>query len=163
MANQQTTEFAVLEASPPGIAARQLVGAKIVKTSGVFDWVDPSDTDTLQICRVPVDSNLLSLKLGYEDFGTTLTVQIGFYKVGDPGGVIDINAIGVDLAFGTATTGMVEQRYLTQNIDTVGEFMWELANLADRPSYEEMDIVLTVTAETSAVTKAIAWIIEYTL
>ena len=91
MANQQTTEFAVLEASPPGIAARQLVGAKIVKTSGVFDWVDRSDTDTLQLCGVPGDSHLRSIKLDYEDFGTTLPVQMGFSKVGDPGGDVEIN------------------------------------------------------------------------
>ena len=163
MANQQTTEFALLEASPPGIADRQLVGAASVTTHGSFEWVTPSDTDTLQICRVPVDSTLISLKLGNDDFGTTLTVDVGFYEAGEPGAVINSDALCTALPYGTAVTEPAEVRYEVLDQDTTGEFMWELAGLSERPSYNEMDIVFTVTAETSAVTATATWIVQYTL
>lgn len=171
MGNQASTELALLEASPPGVADRQLVGAASVKTSGTFEWDTPTSGDTLQLARVPVDSKLISLKIGWDDMGTTLTIDIGFYKVGSPGAVIDQDGLCTALVGGTILPaaadlvlfGLTELRYETQGIDTTGEMMWELANLSDRPSYEQMDIVITATADSSAVTSTVSWIIEYTV
>ncbi|KKL87045.1 hypothetical protein LCGC14_1938620, partial [marine sediment metagenome] len=50
----------------------------------------------------------------------------------------------------------------TQEINTIAERMWELANLAARPNYDQFDIVLTVVTGTSPVAGTVSWYIEYT-
>lgn len=162
MANTQSTELALLEASPPGIADRQKVGAKSVTTTGNAEFDAVTAADTLQICRVPVDSNLISIQMGFDDLGGTETIDVGFYQAGAPGAVINADAI-IDGLSVAAAVAFAQYRYHTLNIDTTGKFMWELAGLAARPDYEEMDIVLTSATTTTPIDATVAWIIEYTL
>ena len=162
MANTQSTELAFLEASPPGVADRQKVGATHVVTSGNAEFDAVTAADTLQICRVPVDSVLISIQMAFDDLGGTETVDVGFYKAGAPGAVIDLDAIIDGLSVASAVA-LAEYRYHTLDIDTTGKFMWELAGLAARPDYDEMDIVLTSATTTTPIDATVAWIIKYTL
>ena len=57
---------------------------------------------------------------------------------------------------------MTEYRFETQEINTIEEEMWELANLSAKPTYPQMDIVLTVVGDTTAAAGTVSWYIEYT-
>ena len=160
MANTQSTEFALLEASPPGIADRQAVGGAHVVTLGNRNFDAVTTGDTLQICRVPADAVLLSIQMAFDDLGGTETIDVGFYEVGTPGTVIDVDAIIDGLSVASAVS-YAEYRFSAPDIDTTGERMWELAGLADRPAYEQMDIVLTSATTTTPIDATVAWIIEY--
>lgn len=160
MANTQSTGFAFLEASPPGIADRQAVGGAHVVVIGNSEFDAVTAADTLQICRVPVDAVLLSIKMGFDDLGGTETIDVGFYKVGAPGAVLDVDAIIDGLSVASAVA-FAEYRFSAPDIDTTGERMWELAGLSAKPDYSQMDIVLTSATTTTPIDATVAWIIEY--
>jgi hypothetical protein len=161
MANTQSTSLALLEASPPGVADRQAVGAAHLVTLGNAEFDAVTVADTLQICRVPVDSVLVSIQMAFDDLGGTETIDVGFYKVGSPGAAVDVDAIIDGLSVASAVA-LAEYRYHTLDIDTTGKRMWELAGLASRPDYEEIDIVLTSATTTTPIDATVAWIIVYT-
>lgn len=162
MANTQSAEIALLYASPPGIADRNLVGSSHVRTQGTVEFNATTAADTLQICRLPVDAVLTSVKFAFDDVGTSGTFDIGFYQVGEPGTVIDLDAIGTVIDVGAADISFTEYRFEDLDIDTNGDRIWELAGLSDRPSYEEVDLVITVAASNTVTAKTVSWIIEYT-
>ncbi len=166
MADTQSPNIAQLESSPREIADRRISGSAKVIEKGTVEFT-PNANDTLTVARVPVDATLDSLRFAFDDLGGTITIDIGFYKVpvqgaGTPGAVVDQNAIGTLVAASTASA-MTELRFETQEINTIIERMWELANLSARPDYEQFDIVLTVVTGTTPAAGTVSWYIEYTL
>ena len=166
MADTQSANIAQLESSPREIADRRISGSAKVIEKGTVEFT-PNASDTLTVARVPVDSTLDSLRFAFDDLGGTITIDIGYYKVpvegaGTPGAVVDQNAIGTLVAASTASA-MTELRFETQEINTIIERQWELANLAARPDYEQFDIVLTVVTGTTPAAGTVSWYIEYTL
>ena len=166
MADTQSANIAQLESSPREIADRRISGSAKVIEKGTVEFT-PNANDTLTVARVPVDATLDSLRFAFDDLGGTITIDIGFYKVpvqgaGTPGAVVDQNAIGTLVAASTASA-MTELRFETQEINTITERMWELANLSARPDYEQFDIVLTVVTGTTPAAGTVSWYIEYTL
>lgn len=167
MANTNSPEIALLEASPRGIADRQLTGSDSVRTKGTVEFTPTAADDTCVIARVPVNATLDSLRFAFDDLGGTITLDIGFYQVpaigtSAPGTVIDQNALGTLIDVSTAAIAMTEYRFETQEINTIMEEMWELANLSAKPSYPQVDIVLTVVGDTTAAAGTVSWYIEYT-
>ena len=166
MANTNSPNITLLEASPRGIADRRTGASAKVIEKGTVEFTANAN-DTLTVCRLPVDSTLDSLRFAFDDLGGTITIDIGYYKVpvagaAAPGAVVDQNAIGTLVAASTASA-MTELRFETQEINTINERQWELANLAARPSYEDFDIVLTVVTGTTPAVGTVSWYIEYTL
>lgn len=167
MANTNSPNITLLEASPRGIADRRVSGSAKVIEKGTVEFT-PTAADTLTVARVPVDATLDSLRFAFDDNGATITIDCGFYRApvtgsAAPGTVVDQNALITLLDTSTAALAMTEQRFETQEINTIAERMWELANLADRPSYEYFDIVLTVVTGTTPTAGTVSWYIEYTL
>lgn len=166
MANTSSPNITLLEATPRGIADRRVSGSSKVIEKGTVEFTATAD-DTLTIARVPVDATLDSLRFAFDDLGGTITLDGGFYQVpaiggSTPGAVIDQNAL-MTLVVASSAAAMTENRFETQDIDTISERMWELANLAARPSYEQMDFVLTVVTGTTPAEATVSWYIEYTL
>lgn len=166
MANTSSPEITLLEATPRGIADRRVSGSNTVTSKGTVEFT-PTASDTCTLVRVPTDATLDSLQLAFDDNGGTITIDIGFYQVhaiggSTPGAVIDQNALGTLIDTSTAAIAMTEYRFETQEINTISERMWELANLAARPLYEQVDIVLTVVTGTTPAAGTISWYIEYT-
>lgn len=167
MANTNSPNITLLEASPRGIADRRVSGSSKVIEKGTVEFTPSSADDTLVIARVPTDATLDSLRFAFDDNGGTITLDIGFYQVpnvGDsaPGTVIDQNALGTVIDTSTAAIAMTEYRFETQEINTISERMWELANLSARPLYEQLDIVITVVGDTTPAAGTVSWYIEYT-
>lgn len=162
MANFNSPEITHLEASPREIQDRRETGSHKVISKGTFEFT-PTAADTLMLARVPSDATLDSLRLAFDDNGGTITIDCGFFQVGSPGAVIDQNALITLLDTSTAALPMTEQRFETQEINTIAERMWELANLAARPLFEQMDIGLTVVTGTTPAAGTVSWYIEYTL
>lgn len=167
MANTNSPNITLLEASPHGIAQRQLGGSDIVREKGTVEFDPANGDDTLVIARVPVTATLDSLRFATDDNGGTITLDIGFYQVpaigtSAPGTVIDQNALGTVIDTSTADIAMTEYRFETQDIDTIDEEMWELAGLSARPEYPQMDIVITVVGDTTPSEATVSWYIEYT-
>ena len=167
MANTNSSNIVLLEASPRGIADRRVSGSAKVIEKGFVEFT-PNANDTLTLARVPVDATLDSLRFAFDDNGGTITIDCGFYKVpvsgaSAPGAVVDQNALITLLDTSTTALAMTEQRFETQEINTIAERMWELANLADRPTYDQFDLALTVVTGTTPVAGTVAWYIEYTL
>jgi len=166
MANTNSPEITLLEASPRGIQDRRETGSAKVISKGTVEFT-PNANDTLTVARVPADATLDSLRFAFDDNGGTITIDCGFYLVpvegaSTPGTVVDQNALITLLDTSTAALAMTEQRFETQEINTIAERMWELANLAARPNYDQFDIVLTVVTGTSPVAGTVSWYIEYT-
>lgn len=167
MANTNSPNITLLEASPRGIADRRVSGSAKVIEKGTVEFT-PNANDTLILARVPTDATLDSLRLAFDDNGGTITIDCGMYQVPAPGAtapgtVIDQNALITLLDTSTTALAMTEQRFETQEINTISERMWELANLAARPNYEQLDIVLTVVTGTTPSAGTVSWYIEYTL
>ncbi len=163
MTNTNSANITLLEADPPGIADRRSGGSAKVIEKGTVEFTPTAADDTLVIARVPTDATLDSLRFAFDDNGGTITLDIGFYQVGSPGTVIDQNALGTVIDTSTAAIAMTEYRFETQEINTIIERMWELANLSARPLYEQVDIVITVVGDTTAAAGTVSWYIEYTL
>lgn len=166
MANTNSPNIAQLEASPREIADRRISGSAKVIEKGTVEFT-PNANDTLVLARVPADATLDSLRLAFDDNGGTITIDCGFYLVpvagaSAPGAVVDQNALITLLDTSTAALAMTEFRFETQEINTIIERMWELANLAARPSYEQFDIALTVVTGTTPTAGTVSWYIEYT-
>lgn len=166
MANTSSPNITLLEASPHGIADRQVSGSDIVREKGTVEFT-PNANDTCTIARVPTTATLDSLRFATEANGATITVDIGFYQVpvtggSTPGTVIDQNALSTLIDTSTADIDMTEYRFEVADIDTVDEEMWELAGLSARPEYPQVDIVLTVVTGTTPTAGTISWYIEYT-
>lgn len=167
MANTNSPNIAQLEASPREIADRRISGSHTVTEKGTVEFT-PNANDTLVVARVPADATLDELRFAFDDNGATITIDCGFYLVpvsgaAAPGTVVDQNALITLLDTSTAALAMTEFRFETQEINTIIERMWELANLAARPSYEQFDIVLTVVTGTTPVVGTVSWYIKYTL
>lgn len=166
MANTSSPNITLLEATPNGIAQRQLSGSDQVLEKGTVEFT-PTAADTCTIARVPVTATLDELKFAFDDNGGTITLDIGFYQVPEiggttPGTVIDQNALATLIDTSTAALAMAEYRFETQEINTISEEMWELANLSARPSYPQMDIVITGVTGTTPAAGTISWYIKYT-
>ena len=166
MANTNSPNITLLEASPREIADRRVSGSAKVIEKGTVEFTANAN-DTLVIARVPVDATLDSLRFAFDDLGGTITLDGGFYQVpvdgaSAPGTVVDQNALMTLVSASSAVT-MTENRFETQEINTIAERMWELANLADRPSYEQFDFALTVVTGTTPTVGTVSWYIEYTL
>ncbi len=167
MADTQSPNIAQLESSPREIADRRIAGSHTVTEKGTVEFT-PNANDTLTICRVPADATLDELSFAFDDNGATITIDIGFYLVpvegaGTPGAVVDQNALVTLLDTSTAALAMADLRFETQEINTIIERMWELANLSARPSYEQFDIVATVVTGTTPTAGTVSWRIKYTL
>lgn len=167
MANTNSPNMTLLEASPRGIADRRVSGSAKVIEKGTVEFT-PNANDTLTVARVPVDATLDSLRFAFDDNGGTITIDCGFYQApvtgaSAPGAVVDQNALITLLDTSTTALAMTEQRFETQEINTISQRMWDLANLSARPSYEFFDIVLTVVTGTSPSAGTVSWYIEYTL
>ena len=167
MANTNSPNITLLEASPRGIADRRTSASAKVIEKGTVEFT-PTASDTLTVARVPADATLDSLRFAFDDNGATITIDCGFYLVpvagaSAPGAVVDQNALITLLDTSTAALAMTEQRFETQEINTIIERMWELANLAARPDYEQFDIVATVVTGTTPAAGTVSWYIEYTL
>lgn len=168
MANTKSPEITLLEASPRGIQDRQLTGSASVRSKGTVEFTPSDGDDTLMVARVPVNATLDSLRFASDDNGGTITLDIGFYQipangVSGVGTVIDQNALGTLIDTSTADIDMTEYRFETQDIDTIEEEMWELANLSAKPTYSQVDIVLTVVGDTTPTAGTISWYIDYTV
>ena len=166
MANTNSPEIALLEASPRGIQDRRESGSATATSKGTVEFTANAN-DTLTIARVPVDATLDSLRFAFDDLGGTITLDVGFYRApvagnAAPGTVVDQNALMTVVSASTAVA-MTEQRFETQEINTISERMWELANLSARPSYEYFDIVMTTVTGTTPAVGTVSWYIEYTL
>lgn len=161
MANFQSPEITELEATPASIASAEDSSGRVVQSKGTIENT-PATGDTIQLARVPVDATLVSLRFANDDFGTDAPANIGFYRVGAPGTVIDLDSLCTLLVFETATA-MTEYRFETQAIETISEKMWELANLAAKPTYPQADIVLTWGTIDTGQAGTLSWYIEYTL
>ncbi len=167
MANTNSPNMALVEGTPRGIADRRVSGSAKVIEKGTVEFTPAAADDTLAICRVPADATLDSLRFAFDDNGGTITLDIGFYQVpltggSVPGAVVDQNALVTLLDTSTAALPMAELRFETQEINTISERMWELANLAAKPSYEQFDIVITVVGDTTPAAGTVSWYIEYT-
>ena len=167
MANTNSPNMALIEGTPRGLGLRRESGSAKVTEKGTVEFT-PNANDTLTLCRVPTDATLDSLRFAFDDNGTTITIDCGFYQVpltggSVPGTVVDQDALITLLDTSTADLAMTEQRFETQEINTITERMWELANLAARPAYEQFDIVLTVVTGNTPSAGTVSWYIEYTL
>lgn len=166
MANTNSPEITLLEATPRGISDRRLSGSKKVLSKGTVEFTATA-ADTLTVARVPVDATLDSLRFAFDALGDTITINGGFHQVplvggSTPGTVIDVDVL-MTVVDAASELAMIEYRFETQNIDTISKRMWELAGLSARPDYEQVDIVLTVVTGTNPSEATVSWYIEYTL
>lgn len=166
MANTNSPNITLLQASPREIADRRVAGSTTVTEKGTVEFT-PTANDTLTICRVPADATLDELSFAFDDNGGTITIDIGFYLVpadgsSAPGTVVDQDALVTLLDTSTSALTMADLRFETQDIDTISERMWDLANLAARPNYDQFDIVATVVTGSSPTEATVSWRIRYT-
>ena len=161
MANTNSPNMADLNASPARLAAAKHSGS-IVWEIGTTEFT-PTAADTLLIARVPTTAVLHDFEFAFDDNGGTITMDCGFFEIGNPGTVVDQNALVTLLDTSTAALAMASLRYETQPIETTGERMWELANLAAEPAFSQMDIGWTVVTGTTPAAGSVAWRISYTV
>ncbi len=165
MANTQSAEIAALTGTPPEVSDRVETGSNSVTSSGSKAFVGTTAADTLQLFRIPSRANLLSLKMTYDDLATTsITLDVGFYEVGvgnAVGAAVDIDALVTDLSVAAAIV-QTEYRYETLDHNTTGQKVWELAGLSAEPSFEQMEVVVTVAASSLPLTGDVSWIAEFT-
>lgn len=162
MTDVLSPEITALQASPPELNDQKTVGARTVTSIGTAEWQGTA-ADTLMLSRVPVDATLESISIAHDDMATTsITVDIGFYQIGGPGTVVDIDAITTDADWDGAEA-FTEHRYETLAIETISEKMWELAGLTARPVYPELDIVVTAAASVAPLLATVSWVIKYTI
>ena len=161
MAHFKSPHVTPLEASPATIAPAKRDTTEKVGT-GTVEFT-PTALDTLALIRVPSTAVLNKLILGFDDNGGTITIDCGFYEVGDPGAVIDQNALVTLLDTSTAALAMADLRFETKGIETNGQQMWELAGLSTEPDFNQMDIALTVVTGTTPAAGTVSYQIEYSV
>ncbi len=162
MTDVLSPEITALQAAPAELNDQKLVGSRTVTSKGTAEWTGTA-LDTLVLARVPVDATLDSILLAHDDMATTsITVDVGFYQVGGPGVVVDIDAIATDIDWDGAAV-MTETRYEVLAIETIDDKMWDLAGLSARPVYPELDIVVTSAAAVAPLAGTVSWYITYTI
>lgn len=162
MTDVLSPEITAIQAEPSELNDQKTVASRTVTSKGTAEWT-PTALDTLSLARVPVTATLDSIRIGTGDLATTsVTVDIGFYQVGEPGIVVNVDAIATDVDF-AAVTAVTEYRYEVLALDTISQEMWQLAGLAARPEYPSFDIVMTSAAATAPLDDTVSWYIDYTL
>lgn len=165
MANQNFTNVALYEATPPRLAERYAGGSStLVVATDTMEVTALSTDDTVVLCRIPVDAIITSLQIACDDLATSsITIDLGLYE-GFTDGVAasavddDCFATAVDVDGGVAFT---EYRYEAANISTAGQPAWEVGSLSARPSYGNFDLVLHVNAASGGQAGTLSYKVEY--
>ena len=142
MANQNMTHIALIDGTPPKLAAKADGDGELRTVRDTMELTALAANDTVVLFRVPVDAKLDSLKLANDALGTTLTINIGFHRTDEGTTAVDADAIGTAIDVSGAL-GFTEYRYETKAIETIGQTCWELAGLSERPSYGMFDVTIT--------------------
>lgn len=120
---------------------------------------DLDSADIIALTRLPSTANIISLRVGWDDLGTTATFDLGLYTAAGAAGDTDIFATAQ--AGGTAQA-LTEYRYSLLNLDTAGKAIWELLGLSV-DNGKEYDIALTLTASSAPAAGTIAYDIRYVI
>jgi len=170
MANTQSTHIASVTGSPPIISkAHAGDGATYKSATGNIEFT-PTQTNTLEVCRIPASAVLRKLEFAFDDLASTsCTLNIGLHENGSgtaAGTVIDADCFATAVDVGTAAVAMADYRYEVLDIDSTGDRVWELATgFTEAEALEEgtVTIVITSAAATGATAGTVAWNIEYSI
>lgn len=111
--------------------------------------------DIIRLCRLPERVRIYEIYLNWEDFGTTLTAELGLYD--KDGNALDSDAYSTSLTLSsTATTLTTWYNYRFDggaqgNIGDMGQMVYEDAGQSVG-TYEVMDLCLTMLATPSTIT-----------
>jgi len=146
-------------------AAGNTGGGQVVGTSGTIEIAATTEieaTDMLHLVVLPVNARLLSLKIGNDDLGGTLTADVGTYTTASTPVAVDANAIATAHSFSTAA-GLTE--VLGGDAAPLalhGGTLWELSGVAANPGGSYI-VALTVVTSTTPAIGTISWSILYTI
>lgn len=162
MAHQLSPNMTLIAAAPGGIAETSLGRTRNVSDTGTMEFTATED-DTLALVRLPAHAVLEEI-LWYSDvLGATILLDFGFWRAGQGaavGAAIDANAIGTAVDCDGAAHDKTDLRYETQDINTAGQEVWELAGLSERPDYD-IDFGIEVGTGTTPAAASISWLIRY--
>tara|TARA_B100000745_G_scaffold148657_1_gene97154 strand:+ start:43 stop:570 length:528 start_codon:yes stop_codon:yes gene_type:complete len=174
MSNTNSSLIAALD-STTGLnqfVAPRETGGRVRVASGNVNVVgtdfDAND-DTIVLCRLPGNAQILSLQIGASDMdgGTDSSVNVGVY----PAGVTAAASAVDEDCYVTASTDfrtitpVTEYRFETLLPVTITNRLWEDAGVASDPGPIQYDIVMTqVAASVSSPTTAdVSFIIQYVI
>ena len=114
-----------------------------------------ADNTVILLGELPVNAKLTSVRVWIDDLGTTGDLNLGFYpgskKASDIvlADALDEDALGI-MDVNAAVTANVEQRFVTLDITTANDKVWDLATLTSQPSYANIFLAFTCSEVTTA-------------
>ena len=152
---QTLSSYVTNEASATfAINAAGQANAHLFTTMGTVEVPDTANGDSLMLCKLPVDANIISLKVATDDLGTAGTMDVGLWKANADGvfTAVDDDAFAVALDVNAAAVALTERRFTALDINTAALPLWNLATgLSARPAYEHLYLGIITDTGTTAV------------
>ena len=115
---------------------------------------DSTDDDVVLLAPIPSKASISSIKVGSDGLGGSCTFNVGVHNY--DGTVADEDAFATAVADGAA---MAEVRHEEATINTVGQKLWQLADLDKDPGgFLYMSITFAATGGTAG---TLSWNISY--
>lgn len=138
-----------------GTKGKPVTQMDVITFSGAVADNDVIVTDIL----IPIDAIILSVKFASDKLGTTGDFNLGFHKgnvdvstLTDSVGVVDEDALAVDIDVNAAVVTNAEHRFNVNGIESALSSAWSLcAALSARPTdYKTLRLTLTASEATTA-------------
>ena len=156
MTTRNTDLVANLLASPQILNDAAELNGVLRVAAGTVELLagDSTDDDVVLLAPIPSKASISSIKVGSDGLGGSCTFNVGVHNY--DGTVADEDAFATAVADGAA---MAEVRHEEATINTVGQKLWQLADLDKDPGgFLYMSITFSVTGGTAG---TLSWDVTY--
>ena len=124
---------------------------------------DLDAADSIRLTRLPTNARVIEIKLGADNLGAALTVDVGIYDTN--GTVVDVDEFASAFILDSAifeAAGVVVFDAAATDVARHGDRLWERLGFSTDPG-GQYDIALTVVTSTTVVAGTIAYAIYYVI